>query len=97
MSFRSDINKIRMEIELVELDNKNDVDLLRLFGNETCFKILMNLPVDIDIIGSEYELEYREYLKELEETPNPPNLSVLLGDDLNNEIMSADFEFEWKY
>lgn len=94
MSFRSDINKIRMEIELVELDNKNDVDLLRLFGNETCFKILMNLPVDIDIIGSEYELEYREYLKELEETPNPPNLSVLLGDDLNNEIMSADFEFE---
>ena len=26
-------------------------------------------------------------LKELEETPNPPNLSVLLDDDLNNEII----------
>lgn len=86
MSFRSDINKIRMEIELLEMDNENDVDLLGLFGNETCFKILMNLPYDIEIIGSEYELEYKEYLQELEETPNPPDLSVLLGDDF--------FEFE---
>ena len=94
MSFRSDINKIRMEIGLLEMDSKNGVDLLRLFGNPTCFKILMNLPVDIEIIGSEYEPEYREYLKKLEVTPNPPDLSVLLGDDLNSVIMGADFEFE---
>lgn len=89
MSFISDINKIRMEIELLEMDNENDVDLLRLFGNETCFKILIGLPFDIEIIGSEYELEYKEYLKYLEETPNPPNLSVLLDD----EIIDEDFEF----
>ena len=94
MSFRSDINKMEMEIGLLEMDNKNGVDLLRLFGNETCFKILMGLPSDIEIIGSEYESDYNNYLKELEETPNPPNLSVLFGDDLNNEIMGVDFEFE---
>lgn len=93
MSFRSDINKIRMEIELLELDSRNGVDLLRLFGNPTCFKILRGLPLDIKIIGSEYESEYNEYLKELEVTPNPPDLSVLFGDDLNDVIMGADFEY----
>lgn len=84
MSFRSDINKIEMEIGLLEMDNKNGVDLLRLFGNETCFKILMGLPSDIEIMGGEYESDYNNYLKELKETPNPPNLNVLLDDDLED-------------
>lgn len=91
MSFRSDINKIEMEIGLLEMD-KNGVDLLRLFGNETCYKILVGLPLDLEIIGSEYESDYTEYLKYLEETPNPPDLSFLLDGD---EIIGEDVEFEY--
>lgn len=73
MSFRNDIPKMEMEVVLLGRDNKNDVDLLRLFGNETCYKILMGLPFDVQIIGSEYESDYKDYLKYLKENSNPPN------------------------
>ena len=85
------IQKIKKEIEkLKENNNAPGVDIVKLFGNETAFKILKDLPYDAEIIGSEYGAEYKEYLEDLKQTPRPQSLREWFDKDLMNKIIEED-------